>query len=102
MQISFQQKGEGLYVLLSGELDEHNALEARRIVDAAPKKYPRVSKIVFDLSSVTFMDSAAIGFLIGRYKSFARIGLPVYISSPNREADKILTLGGIYAVIPKL
>ena len=102
MQISLQEKGDALYIWLDGELDEHTASQARRYVDSGATKYPRVKKVVFDLSKVSFMDSTGIGFLIGRYKTFSRFGLPVYISNPNRETDKILTLGGIYALLPRL
>ena len=102
MQISLQQRSDALYVLLDGKLDEHSAVQARQYVDGAVQKYPRIGKVVLDLSKVTFMDSTGIGFLIGRYKYFRKFNLPVYITNPNFGTDKILSLGGIYALIPKL
>ncbi len=102
MQISLQEKGDALYVHLVGDLDEHNALAARQYVDASASKFIKAKKVILDLSRLSFMDSTGIGFLLGRYKNFRKIGLPVYIANPSRATDKILTIGGIYAVIPKL
>ncbi|MBR2904126.1 MAG: STAS domain-containing protein [Clostridia bacterium] len=102
MQVSLQERGGVLYIFLDGELDEHTAADARRYIDSAVLKYTRINKAVIDLSKVAFMDSTGIGFLIGRYKAFRRFGLPVYIANPNRATDKILLIGGIYAIIPKV
>ena len=102
MQVYMQERGDALYIRPSGELDEHTSASARRYVDEGVRKYARVKKVVFDLSEVSFMDSTGIGFLIGRYKTISKIGLPVYITSPNQDTDRLLLLGGIYAVIPKV
>jgi len=102
MQVSLQERGGVLYIFLDGELDEHTAADARRYIDSAVLKHTRINKAVIDLSKVAFMDSTGIGFLIGRYKAFRRFGLPVYIANPNRATDKILLIGGIYAIIPKV
>ena len=66
MQISLQERGEKLTVFLDGELDEHSAAQARRMIDGNIQKYTRIKSVVLDLSKVTFMDSTGIGFLIGR------------------------------------
>lgn len=102
MEICARRQGDVLYVFLSGELDEHAAANARRKIDGLLGEYAVVKKAVFDLSGVSFMDSTGIGFLLGRYKYFQRFGIPVYITNPGRETDKILTMGGIYTLLPKL
>ena len=102
MKISTYVQNGILHIVLDGEMDEHSASAARRETDRLIDLSPPLDKAYIDLERVTFMDSTGIGFLIGRYKTFSRFGLPVYISNPNRETDKILTLGGIYALLPRL
>ena len=48
------------------------------------------------------MDSTGIGFLMGRYKRLKTYGMEMVIEDPNPDADKILSLSGIYALIPKV
>ena len=90
-----------LYINLSGEMDECSAASARVKCDKLIEENAGVKKIIVNLSSVAFMDSTGIGFLIGRYKKAARLSIPLYIAQPNFAADKILNLSGIYSLIPK-
>ncbi|MBQ9730362.1 MAG: anti-sigma factor antagonist [Clostridia bacterium] len=102
MEIVAKTDGESLFVFLRGEMDEHSAQSARRIADDLADKHARCERAVFDFENVTFMDSTGIGFLIGRYKKFRRIGVPMYIRNPNPIADKILAVSGVYSLIPRI
>ena len=48
------------------------------------------------------MDSTGIGVLIGRYKLVKDKGVPIFISSPNKQVDKIFSMTGIYNIMPKI
>ena len=87
---------------LSGEMDEHNASEARLCADRLADEHAQSERVVFDLEEVSFMDSTGIGFLIGRYKRFRRYGIPVYVTKPSISADRILQLSGVYTLMPKI
>ena len=102
MEITFRQKGDELTFFLSGELDEHAASSLRLLADSAIDEHTACSRVVFDLSEMGFMDSTGIGFLIGRYKKCKRYGIPTYISRPNLSADRILSMSGVYTLLPKL
>ena len=91
-----------LYLSLSGEFDEHAVKDARRIVDRTIDGNVPLSSVVFCLGEVSFMDSMGIGFLIGRYKKLNALGVPAYIAGVSRETDKILSMGGIYRLLPKI
>ena len=102
MQITASRQGRSIYITLDGEMDEHSAAIARRQADKIADESVGADEAVFDLQNVTFMDSTGIGFLIGRYKKFMRYGVPMYVTNPNMTADKILTISGVYAIIPRI
>ncbi len=103
MKICADYQGETLYVRLCGEVDEHNAVSARRDADKLCESFAvRSKKAVFDLQSVSFMDSTGIGFLIGRYKKFSRYGVPMYLTNPSAATDRILQMSGVYTLIPRI
>ncbi len=103
MQIHANFQDKILYMQLQGDLDEHNATLARKTADKLIEEYAyRSEKAVFDLRNITFMDSTGIGFLIGRYKTFHKFGIPVYIANPTLTTDRILGMSGVYTLMPKL
>ena len=102
MRAQAQRQADSLYIYLTGELDEHSVAQARVETDAPIDGAAGLSRAVFNLAGVKFMDSTGIGFLIGRYKRLKRYGMEMYLESPNAAADKILELGGLYSLMPKL
>ncbi len=91
-----------LYIYLSGEFDEYNARNVREETDALLERNLNCDRVVFDLSGVKFMDSSGIGFLMGRYKKLKKSSAAMYLQSPDLAADKVLSVSGIYSIIPKL
>ena len=86
---------------LVGELDEHTAEKARRVMDDAllTNNY---NAIIFDLSRLSFMDSTGIGTVIGRYKLARKQGKKTYVRQPATTVDKIFKMSGLYEIISKI
>ena len=92
-----------LYIKLCGEVDEHGVTALRKEADRKIENFAtKIEKAVFDLTKISFMDSTGIGFLIGRYKKFCRYGISVYIKNPTLATDRILSMSGIYTLMPKI
>ena len=103
MQIHAENRGRTLYVILRGEIDEHNAASSRLAADGiADEGAGYIDRAVIDLGGVSFMDSTGIGFLIGRYKRFSKYGIPMYVTNLSSTNDKILQMSGVYSIIPKI
>ena len=103
MYVHAENRGRTLYVSFGGEIDEHSVAYSRITVDKlADESIGKTERAVFDLGGISFMDSTGIGFLIGRYKKCKRYSIPVYITAPNAPADKILSISGVYTLIPKI
>ena len=102
MDITVKRTSDTLYIYLGGELDEHNARAARERADSEIDAHAGVGRVVIDLVGVRFMDSSAIGFLIGRYKKLKRYATPLFLRGVGTAADKVLSVSGIYTLIPKM
>ena len=87
-----------LMIRLPEEIDHHSCSVICRRADHMMLDNS-VSHIVFDFSDTKFMDSSGIGFIIGRYKTVSALGGKLSIASPSKEADRILSISGIYRII---
>jgi len=73
LNIEYDIKDKLSVLKITEEIDHHTTEKIRRRADYEINRLlPR--KVIFDFNSVTFMDSAGIGFLIGRYKEAKVLG----------------------------
>ena len=88
-------KEDKLLVLeMTEEIDHHVAEKIRRKADDEITKYmPR--KVVLDFNNVTFMDSAGIGMVLGRYKMINMLGGTLEMKNVNASIRKIFEMSGI-------
>ena len=85
--------------MLVFKIDDCSVQKIRRKADYEIERYmPR--KVVFDFDSVTFMDSAGIGLIIGRYKLINMIGGELKIANVNTQIQKIFEMSGLLRLIP--
>lgn len=87
-----------LILKLTEEIDECTVQKIRREADYEIERYmPR--KIIFDFNSVTFMDSAGIGLIIGRYRIANMLGGTVEIANVTDSVKKVIELSGLLKII---
>ena len=99
MDVNYEKKDKLLLINFTEEIDHHTTEKIRRRADYEIERYiPR--KIIFDFDKVSFMDSAGIGLLIGRYKNARAIGAKVELKNVNKSIYKILKMSGITRLIP--
>ena len=80
------------FVLL-GEIDHHGAKRAREEIDGViAAHHPKYVELVLD--GVTFMDSAGLGLMLGRYTRIQEYGGEMVLVNPTPAICKILTLAG--------
>ena len=102
MKIKYNLDKNTLYVYLIGELDECSASKTKDVIDGLISDLVGVTKVVFNLSKLTFMDSTGIGMLIGRYKKLKAQNVGIYIESPTPPIEKVLQVSGLYRIMPKI
>lgn len=95
----YEEKDKLLMIQITEEIDHHTTEKIRRKMDHEIQRYmPR--KTIFDFSNVTFMDSAGIGMLIGRYKVVKMFGGNLELIHVKPSIKKIFEMCGILKIIP--
>lgn len=99
MNSKYEKKDKLLVFEITEEIDHHTTEKIRRKMDNEIERYiPK--KVIFDFNQVTFMDSAGIGMLIGRYKAVKRFGGIVEMINVKPSIRKIFEMCGVSKIIP--
>ena len=93
-----EKNGESLLVYLSGEIDHCCAEKLRRELENLLRDQ-NVRRLMMDFSRVSFMDSAGIGMLIGRYKTMAERNGSMYIRAMKPSVKKLFYMSGLHRII---
>lgn len=99
MESTYNKKDKQLIFEIDGDIDEYYAQKIRRRMDNEIQKY-MPKEVIFDFSNVSFMDSAGIGLLIGRYKLINMIGGELKVANVNIQIQKIFEMSGLLKLIP--
>lgn len=94
VNIKYKQADKSLLLEITEEIDHHAVEIIRRKADYEITRYmPR--KVIFDFRHVTFMDSAGIGMVLGRYKMMKMLGGSVEMINVSPMLKKIFEMSGI-------
>ena len=101
MESTYKKEDKQLIFKINEDIDECYAQKIRRKLDNEIERYiPK--EVIFDFGDVSFMDSAGIGLLIGRYKLANMLGGKVQIANINKPVRKIFEMSGIFRIIPEI
>ena len=99
MESKFYEKDKLLVFKIADEIDDFSVQKIRRRADYEIERY-MPKKVIFDFNSVTFMDSAGIGLIIGRYKFAKMLGGTVELANLTNSIKRIFEMSGILRLIP--
>lgn len=97
MQLILKTVNKTLVVSAIGEIDHHTSEDVRDKID----RYidgNGIKNVIFDFSGISFMDSAGIGVIIGRYKKVSPLGGKLAIANANPQVKKIFEISGILKI----
>ena len=98
MIVEFKKEDKVLIFKLTEDVDQHTSEKIRRKMDNEVKRYiPR--KVIFDFSNISFMDSAGIGMVLGRYKLAQMLDGELEIINVNKSMKKIFDMSGVSRII---
>ena len=99
MESKFYDKDKLLVFKITDEIDDFSVQKIMRKADYEIERY-MPKRVIFDFNSVTFMDSAGIGLVIGRYKFAKIIGSTVELANLTSSIKRIFEMSGILRLIP--
>ncbi len=100
MQVNYYEKDKLLVFRINEEIDEFSVKNIRRKADYEIERFmPR--EVIFDFDCVTFMDSAGIGMVIGRYKQAQMLGGRTFVANLSQGVKKIFRMSGVLKIIPE-
>lgn len=99
MNVKYNNEDKLLVLELTEEIDHHTTEKIRRRADYEIQRHmPR--KTILDFDGVSFMDSAGIGMVIGRYKMASMLGGRVTMVNVKPNIKKVFEMSGILKIIP--
>ncbi len=99
MESKYIKEDKLLILEITEEIDHHCTEKIRRKADDEIARFlPR--KVVLDFNNVTFMDSAGIGMVLGRYKMINMLGGTLEMRNVNTNVRKIFEMSGITKICP--
>ena len=90
--------GSILSIHVRGEIDHHTASSIRQGIDTTLFE-KRPTKLILDLSAVSFMDSSGLGLIMGRYSVMKELGGEMTVWNPSPETRAILKLAGMERLV---
>jgi anti-anti-sigma factor len=94
----FKITGSSLTIFVPSELDHHNAEIIRNNADKIIENQ-LITRLIFDFSKTSFMDSSGIGVIMGRYKNLRLMSGSVSAINVSSRVHKMLTLSGLHKLI---
>lgn len=94
MDFSHTYDGKTLLIYLKGDMDHHRISKIRETVDEMIDWY-KPTTLMLDYTNVLFMDSAGIGFILGRIKRMYEYEGKIILSNTHESIKKILELACI-------
>ena len=80
--------------MLCGEIDHHSAAEIRRELDAVIQQHaPTLLRL--DFEQVSFIDSSAVGLVLGRFRLMQELGGRLQVVNLNERYYKVMQLAGV-------
>ena len=101
METFYYKEDKQLIFEIHEDIDECVAQKIRRRLDNEIERY-MPKEVIFDFNKVSFIDSAGIGLVIGRYKLANMLGGKVRVANLTTTVKKIFEMSGILKIIPEV
>ncbi len=89
---------DGLVVHITGDLDSLRVMTYRSLIVNEMERYD-AKALLWDFSSLTFLDSSGIGLILGRYNEIRRKGGICGMMGLTAYTRKIVQMTGLFSIM---
>lgn len=100
MHLEVREGEEILILRLKGELDLHTTKAMKEKTEGYFRKRGSWKGFILNLEGITFIDSAGIGAILGRFKRMERLGGHFFITGLTPQVQRLFQLAGLLELIP--
>ncbi|MDD6101672.1 MAG: anti-sigma factor antagonist [Clostridiales bacterium] len=94
----YEVKRGVLYICPKGDIDHEKTVKLRECADRMIDEW-KVNSIVLDFREVDFIDSAGIGFVMGRYRKICHSGGRIKAVNVGPYVGRILKYSGLHQIM---
>ena len=98
MESIYKKEDKQLIFKLEEDIDECTVQKIRRKLDNEIERY-MPKEVIFDFNNVSFMDSAGIGLILGRFRNISTLGGKLEVINVSETVNKILIMSGVNKII---
>ena len=99
-KMEYEIKEETLVVYFYGEIDGSNVSLYRNKLNVILAM--NEDDVIFDFKHTTFIDSAGVGLVLGRYQQLSKEARKLAVSRLSNTAYKVFELSGLFEIIEYL
>lgn len=89
---------DGIVIKISGELDSSKTFLYKERIHQFMREYgPKY--IIWDFKDLTFIDSAGIGLILGRYNEIERVKGLMGLIGLNTYSRKVIQISGLFSIM---
>lgn len=93
LELVMTQDGKSAVIHARGEIDAVTSPTLRAGIDRVARA--GFTDVIIDLTQVTFLDSTAIGVLVGRLKALRQLGGSLTVASPTPRVQRLFEVTAV-------
>lgn len=99
-KIDYEIKNNMTIVYFYGEIDSHNVVSYRNKLNMILALND--NDVIFHFQETTFIDSAGVGLVLGRYQQLLKEGRKLSLCALSKTAYKVFELSGLFEIMDYL
>jgi stage II sporulation protein AA (anti-sigma F factor antagonist) len=99
-KMDFENLESTLIVTFFGDIDHYCVVSYKEKLVSYIERY-HFNYVIMDFSAVSFIDSAGIGFILGRYNQLKDYGGKLIVCGVNDYCNRIFNIAGMWKIIDR-